>query len=379
MTPAKTPRSLTLLAFAALMAGAAPAVADPQGSSPSVQRIEAPMANERSGQDCAGDYHARLSTIAQTQLPEYRAASSAIGAVDPALPGRLIFAGQRRGDLEPQARRALDTGTALARRQGRASFARDANTRWIAERIREDLTDYLRQEPTPFLCAGVSAYLTTLQTFAAQGTLDPQRLSQDIEVQAALAARSLERALQSLRPAPLPRFAPSDRLSGPPIDGMRMAVEMGLREPAETQEPTRLAERPATTQISQSRIDPDLPPLDKARVLASPGDSLRAITALTTATQGAGFMSQAMPYAAKPSARPVLARLTDLRRHLDRPAGAIADPIVRPAVEQALADIEVLDYLQAATGDSADPLTRAMFGTMAAIETAHEQACGCAR
>lgn len=383
MNHLKPSRRVSLVAFAALLASAAPALS--QDASPSIQPArtgETQASGARSAQTCAADYHARLAEIAQTQLPAYRAASTAIGAVDPALPGRLIFAAQRRPDLEAQARRALDAGTALARRQGRTGFARDANTRWIAERIREDLTDFLRQKPTPFLCAGLAPYLSTLRGFAAQGAPVPERVAENRDAQRDAASRSLDLAFQAMRPAPLPRFAPADRPSAPPIDGLRIAVEMGLREPEAREAPTRLAERGALSRISESQTDPDLPPLAKAheRALASPADTMRAITALMATAQRGGFVNEAGPRrgGAADAARPVLARLQALRAHMDTPAGRIADPIVRPAIEQALSDLEVLDYLQAADGEAADPLISAMFGTMAAIEAAHAAACTCA-
>lgn len=331
-------------------------------------------------QSCAADYHARLSEIASRELVAYREAGTAIGAVDAALPGRPIFAAPRRPDIGPESRRAVEAATRLARAQGRTSFARDANTRWIAERIREDLTDYLRQKPSPFLCAGLQPYLARLKDYAAQGAPAPERLREDFAAQRTLASASLDAAFRAMRTPPLPRFAPADRPTGP-AEGLRLALDASFREAKDEPAPTRFADRGVRSQISASRTDPDLPPLlpQAQRPLDDEADTMRALTALFGTAVRGGFLAEAPPMTgAEPAGRPVLARLAAISAHLDRPEGRIADPIVRPAIEQALFDLEMLDYLRVADGGSGDPLTSAMYGTMAAIETAHAESCACA-
>ncbi len=366
MTQRPNIRPLPLLGLAVLIGLAGPALAQEPAAGAGVE-------------SCAADYHSRLSEIAGRELVAYREAGTAIGAVDPTLPGRPIFAAPRRPDLSPEASRAVEAGQRLVRAQGRTSFARDANTRWIAERIREDLTDYLRQKPSPFLCAGMAPYVSTLKDYAAQGSPDPARVNEDLAAQRILASASLDAAFRAMRTPPLPRFAPADRPTGP-AEGLRLALDASFREPKAEPSPTRFADRGVRSQISSSQTDPDLPPLDPAAVRALEGDAdvMRALTALLGTAARGGFLAEAGPLRGQaPEARPVLARLASISAHMNRPEGRVADPIVRTSLERALFDLEILDYLRAAENGSGDPLVSAMYGTMGAIETAHAQSCTC--
>ncbi|WP_185984858.1 hypothetical protein [Aureimonas mangrovi] len=361
-------RTALLAACATTFFAGAPAASAQDEAHPSqaIQRAET----------CAADYHSRLGTIRDREFETLKAAASTIGDVDAALPGRLIFA-RVRGDGQ-DVQRARGAGETLARRQGRTSFARDANTRWIAERIREDLGDYLRQKPTPYLCAGTAAYLTVLRDYAAQGAPSPARIAEDLAVQRETTARSIDAVYAAMRPAPLPRFAPADRPGLLAIEGLRMALDTNLREA--TSPAVRVASREGDTRISEGQIDPDLPPLTQlpGRRLDSESDIVRALEVLVRRTLHEGHLApiEAAEIDVSETPRPVLARLAALDRHLK--AHPIADPLVRPALETALSDLEILDYLQAAQNGTADPMSGALHATMDAIEAARAETCTCA-
>jgi hypothetical protein len=351
----------------AFFAGALPASAQDEAQpSQAVQRAES----------CAADYHARLGAIRDREFETLKAAASTIGDVDPSLPGRLIFTRERGGDEAVQ--RARSAGNTLARRQGRTSFARDANTRWIAERIREDLGDYLRQKPTPYLCGGTAAYLKVLRDYAAQGAPSPARVAEDLSVQRTTTVRSIEAVYAAMRPAPVPRFAPADRPGLLAIEGLRMALDTNLREA--TSANVRVASREGDTRVSEGQIDPDLPPLTQmpGRRLDSESDIVRALEVLVRRTLREGHLApiEATDVDVRETPRPVLARLAALDRHLK--AHPIGDPLVRPRFTAALSDLELLDYLQAAENGTADPMSGALHATMDAIEAARAEACTCA-
>ncbi|MFD2236808.1 hypothetical protein [Aureimonas populi] len=329
---------------------------------------------------CTKDYHSRLRAIETGEFAALKAAGNAIGETDPGLPGRMIFTAPRQG-AEPGAQRTRRAAEALARRQGRTSFATNADTRWIAGRIREDLGDYLGQGETPFLCAGVANYLGTLREYAARGAPSPVRLAEDVRDQRLVAARSLAAALGAMAPAPLPRFAPADRPGEPAIAGLRLALDTGLREPPKAEEPVRLAARDAgNTQVSEGQGDPDLPALAETPPfrLADERETLGAINVLVASAERAGFLAPARRgVLGNPSlhSRPVLTRLSHLKARFDQ--SGIQDARVGPATMQALSDLEALDYLMAAEKGAADPLSAALHGTIDAIEAAHGEACGC--
>ena len=54
---------------------------------------------------------------------------------------------------------------------------------------------------------------------------------------------------------------------------------------------------------------------------------------------------------------------------------SVTDPLVRPALINALADIEALDIVMAARGGGEDPVAAALDETMNAIRAAHDTAC----
>lgn len=322
-------------------------------------------------------YHARFAALAGTELAALREAGTQIGDTDPALPGRLIFSSSRPNE-DAQARNARRAAEAQARRQGRTSFATNADTRWIASRVREDLTDYLSQKPSPFLCAGVSNYLQTLRAQAARGAPSPAGLREHVEAQREVAANSVETALRALRPAPLPRFRPDDLIARNPAEGLRLSIEAGLRE-LEAHKTVKVAAT-GQSQISEGYSDPDLPPLGKEprHRLQDERDILGTINLLVASAERADHLQRAERGASSDirHSRRVLTRLARLDARF-RQSG-FEDPLVRPAMTQAFADLEALDYLHAALDGQGDEMSAALYGTIEAIETAHQETCGCA-
>ncbi len=319
-----------------------------------------------------------------------KAASDAAGEpADASLPGMLLFPPAGRAQAGDNAA-ALRTAAALAKARGRMAGPLDANAKWIATRIREDLGDFLSQGETTYLCSGIDAYLATLREQAARIGQSPDRLSRQIELQREAARASLDAARAALAPAPKPRFAPGDR-PGEAIVADNLRSSVGLEAKEVYGPPMRVADR-QDVRISESRSDPDLPALKASEALASAQDIARTVRDLTTRAEAAGALRDeavagtdplrtgALPLIGpvRPDQRPAIRLLADLQPRLVGPtASPAADPHQRADLVRALSDLEALDYLLAAQRAPTHPLPAALEATFGAIEKAHAEACAC--
>ncbi|MET0259382.1 MAG: hypothetical protein ABW179_12470 [Methylobacterium sp.] len=351
---------------------------------------------------CAEAFHAAFADILAGPYAALKVAATAPVAVEASasasgLPGALVFAPPARPRTTAEAA-ALRSAAALARRGGRvASAPSDANARWVAARIREDLADFLTQGPSPYLCSGIDNYLTTLKRQADTIAVGSDRRAVDLAVQTEAARQSLDGALAALKPVPVPVAAPADRPdAGIVAQTLRSTVGLGREAMGP---PMLMANRgDEASRVSEGQTDPDLPPLgpDETRGLSSEADILAAVDRLAGAIEAAGLFApaaQADPVptsdtgptdsvitgSVTPSAppRPVIARLTEIRPRLATTASPIRDPRLRLALQGAFADLEALDYLRVAALEPADPLRAAMTATFDAIAAAHAKACDC--
>lgn len=357
---------------------------------------------------CARDFHAKLKPIAEGPFQKVKAAlgapAEATGGSGAAEGGGMIFPpnARSRGPNETAAMRA-----AMAVAKGTTGVApRDANARWTALRIREDLADFLTQGPSPYLCSGIDPYLATLKRFAGQVSVSPDRRQRDLDTARAMARASLDDALLALRPVPVPTSAPER--AAPVADMAADALRPGGTEAASETvigPPMLVAGREATeTRISAGDLpDPDLPPLtvkpenklesatDIGAAVAELDAAIRrtmpalagtpaTIDATTTGsvTSPIGPMRPAAPLAA-PSApsKGALEQLSALKPLFAPDGGFTADPRTRVAVLGALSDLEAADRLLEAKNLPEDPLGAAFTETFAAIETAHAESCRC--
>lgn len=335
---------------------------------------------------CADAFHNRFAAIRENEFTALKGALGAeLGASDATLPGLLIFPPAGRAQSGGNAA-ALRTAADLAKARGRTVGPLDANARWIATRIREDLGDFLSQKETPFLCSGIDAYLTTLRAQAARIGQSPDRLAALVETQREAARVSLDAARSALRPAPIPRFAPDDR-PGEALIASNLRSSVGFQASDVYGPVMRVATR-QDVGVSEGSSDPDLPPLKPSEALASESDIARVIRDLSSRAETAGVLggpavagTDPMQTGAIPApgpsasdARPSLALLVELRQRLVQPS---ADPLQRADVVRALSDLEALDYLMAAAAAPSHPLPAALEATFSAIETAHADSCGC--
>jgi hypothetical protein len=331
--------------------------------------------------DCVGDYLAALKRIRQTEFAALSSKPYAVSGGDLSLPGTLVFAPKPapRSRVEMA---ALSTAAALAKGRGRPMPSADA--RWVAERLRSDLSDYLGQKPTPYLCGGVPQYIETLRKFAARAGTDPQRLKTLVEAQETATRRSVEVAFAAMKPVATPRFAPADRpneasdsVPTSALDTAPTGAISGLRPSAGLSRAETTGTTPPAAALPG---DPDLPPLKPSppRSLATPADRAGAIDDLLTETRRAGFLAAAPTDdgAAPPAGEPVLQRLIAARAALRADPRAAGEESLRPPLA-AFADIEALDYLQRAAGQKGDPQTRAVAATFDAILSAQKTECTC--
>ena len=366
---------------------------------------------------CARDFHARLKPIAEGPFQKVKAAlgapAEATGGSGAAEGGGMIFPpnARSRGPNETAALRA-----AMAVAKGATGVApRDANARWTALRIREDLADFLTQGPSPYLCSGIDPYLATLKRFAGQVSVSPDRRQRDLDTARAMARASLDDALLALRPVPVPTSAPER--AAPVADMAADALRPGGTEAASETvigPPMLVAGREASaSEAAETRIsagdlpDPDLPPLvvkpenklesaadigaavaelDAAirRTMPALAGTSATIDATTTGsvTSPIGPMRPAAASAAStaaPSApqKGALEQLSALKPLFAPDGGFTADPRTRVAVLGALSDLEAADRLLEAKNLPEDPLGAAFTETFAAIETAHAESCRC--
>ncbi|WP_062206880.1 hypothetical protein [Aureimonas sp. AU12] len=367
-----------------------------------VEVAPAKTASRRSPAACAADFHASFAGILAGPYAQMKAAmgspapAPAMSAepIAAALPGQLIFAPAPRPRSVAETA-ALRSAASLARRAGRTAGPSDANTRWVAARIREDLADFLTQKPSPFLCGGIDNYLTVLRRQADTIGVASDRRSVNLDTQRRAASVSLAAAFTALKPVPVPMAAPADR-PDPAVVSQTLRSSVGLPDREPMGPPMLMAHREGTgeTLISESSIDPDLPPLASPteRPLASEADILAAVDALTAAATAAGQMAPAETVGSDVDAglvtgsiappapgRPVLVRLAEIRPRLVGAGAPIRDPRLRMALVGAFADLEALDYLRVAAEAPADPLGAAMGATFDAIEAAHAAAAGASR
>ncbi len=387
-----------LLVGASILAAPASPVLAQQGGS-----------EARGGQSCPAAYHDALEGVrAGVFKTVARPAAAALSAGDPSLPGALLFVppSLRRSPAEQA---ALREANALAKRRGAAGGLAGSNERWVAERVRADLADYLDQSASPYLCENVNFFLGTMRRqLGTIGGIDPSTHRTNLATQREAAAAAVSRAFAAMRPVPLPRFAPDARPIPAAIAGLREAqgaereavldavVTHGIRRPAAFEAPaTRVAvvlqampaglagpPAPAPVRVRMAAgpvIDPDLPPLALAGkappAIDSEEDRLATIDRLVEAATVGGFLraapllSAASGTAATPS-RPVLARLAEIKARLAGGA-AVPDAQARLQLVAALSAIEALDYLALAPDAPVDPTLKGLEDTMQAIETAH--------
>ncbi|WP_182086834.1 hypothetical protein [Aureimonas sp. ME7] len=399
--PPLLPRTIRIHTFALALATSAASLTPAAASSvavgeargaggSSVVELKAKPAKSASPAACAQEFHTRFEAIRTGPLAALKTAAGADAkAGDARLPGALLFPPQARPGTAENAS-ALRAASDLARRQGSMAQPLDANTRWIVSRIREDLGDFLSQKPTTYLCSGIAEYLDTLRAQAARIGSSPDRLAAQVETQREAAKASLDRARAALRPAPLPRFAPSDRPGSELVaDTLRSSV--GLHDEDVYGPVMRVAGR-QDVRISEGSSDPDLPPRKSFEALRTNEDVARAVRDLAARAQGAGALgapaatdtdpvrtgSIAVMGPQRPDPRPALALLVELKPRLVGPAAPTSDPLLRADLTQSLSDLEALDYLLAAADMPADPLPAALEATFQAIETARAEACHCA-
>ena len=157
------------------------------GAAGDTARPAKPSAARSAPKDCVGNYLQALQTIRRTEFAALSGKPDAASAGNPSLPGMLVFtpkpAPRSRTEMA-----ALAAAAALAKGRGRQTQGADA--RWVAERLRSDLADYLGQKATPYLCGGVPQYIETLRRFSARAGSDPQRLQTLLQAQEAAARRS---------------------------------------------------------------------------------------------------------------------------------------------------------------------------------------------
>ncbi|BDA83548.1 hypothetical protein Sa4125_10900 [Aureimonas sp. SA4125] len=336
------------------------------------------------GEDCVGRYQAALRRIKETEFAALagskRPSSSARAETGPAgdlsLPGMTIFtpkpASRSRAEMA-----ALAAASSLAKSRGRPIPSADA--RWVAERLRTDLSDYLSQKPTPYLCNGVPQYVMTLRKFATRAGNDPARLQSLLATQSNAALNSIDAAFAAMKPVAAPRFAPVDRPSAL-LDQAPTGAIPGLRPSAGLSRADTTPNPGAGTGAS----DPDLPPLKASipRVLAESDDRAAAVDDLLSAARSAGFLApvadESLPAVTEPApTEPVLSRLFAARAALRAPSPTPGGDGIRLALASAFADIEALDYLQRAAGEKGDPQSRAADAVFDAILAAQQKECTC--
>lgn len=381
------------LATSSIVAGPAAAssvlIAGKDTRTPSVADASR-AAPRQSPAQCAGAFHARFGAIRDTEFAALKTAASAEpGPMDDRLPGALLF--PPAGRAQPAANAAaLRTAGELAKARGRTVGPLDANARWIAARIREDLGDFLSQKEAPYLCSGIDEYLETLRAQAARIGQSPDRLAAQVETQREAARASLIAARAALRPAPLPRFAPSDR-PGEALVATNLRSSVGM-DAHEVYGPVMRVANRQDVRVSEGSSDPDLPPLKAAEALASESDIARTLRDLINRAEAAGALGDAALAGTdpmrtgtiavigpmRPEARPALRLLAELRPRLLGPSAApAADAHQRADLVRALSDLEALDYLLAAEREPSHPLPAALEATFAAIAKAHAEACNC--
>ncbi|MEN3792163.1 hypothetical protein [Fulvimarina sp. MAC3] len=304
---------------------------------------------------------------------------------DERLPGRLVFAvsGQRRGGDEVQ---ALRIANKLAKSKGRPTWVSSANSRWIVDRVITDLTDFMEQGPSPYLCGGVENYIATLRTYVDQVSTGGGRSLEEVrEAQADRARKAIEPARIAMRPVPAPRYAPDFRpiavIASPLETHPSFALRRGF-DGLDLMLPVSSKMREALDKpVYGPQIDPGLPLKSELRIaLDTDANRLAAIDGLLAAAVEGGFLNSgdlalvSTEPAGTETYRPVLRRLAGLRQVLTGQDARIADALARRSLVEALSEIEILDYLAHAGEENAEPLIAAIETTFTAILEARRQA-----
>ncbi len=366
----------------------------PKGSV-AVAKLRAPTADPAA---CARDFHARLKSIAEGPFQSVKAAlagpAESARASSPGEGGMIFPPNARsRGTEQTAALRA-----AMAAAKGVSGVApRDANAKWTATRIREDLGDFLTQGPSPYLCSGIEAYLTTLKRFASQVSVSPDRRQRVLETAQGMARTSLAEALLALRPVPVPTAAPEDR--GAPAESAPVALqgEPGAASETPMGPPMLVAVRDTgATRISEGDgVDSDLPPLKAPRehkldtsadVGAAVSELGRAIREASTSVNTDGHVLDTTTTASTAALigpmqpareKSTLEELAELKPFFAPDGGFTGDARLRLTLMGALSDLEAVDRLIEVSDLPEDPLGAAFAATFDAIETAHAESCRC--
>ena len=332
--------------------------------------------------DCVDRYQAALQRIKSNEFAALSATRSSTAQGDKSLPGTLIFTPK----ASPRSRSemsALSTAATLARSRGRPTASADAA--WVAQRLSSDLSDYLGQKATPYLCSGVPQYIATLRRFGERTGNGPQRLQSLFEAQTDATRRSVEAAFTAMKPVPAPNFAPDDRPSGD-LDAVPTGTISGLRPAVGMTRAATLNKPIASAPVSENAAgDPDLPPLKPSppRALATPADRAATVDHLLASARSAGMLAPldagiTEPDISTPTEHPVLMRLERARATLRADPADDGSQSVRLSLASAFADIEALDYLDRATGEKGDPQTLAVNAVFEAILAAQAKECTCA-
>ncbi len=333
------------------------------------------------GEPCGSSYPAELASIRNgtfktLEALDIRAELGRAARLESVSAGGLAMP-TPAGNAGAEVGRARRLAAQLAMSGGSRSLPATAANRWVAERVRTDLADYLGQKPTPYLCAGLTNYLGTLRAEAGRLAVSDSRLDAAIATLTQVVEEEMAATLAALRPVPAPRFAPQDRpgtlLAGPrslpDIDGQVM------EEQGDAGMLTRVAYRPSETMNDATVFapQPDTIHLDSRAAVE------RAARRLVFAARRGHVLSMPRSVAAAMPGWGASHYISIVAPSLAGPQAGLTDPLAAPALRAALADIEALDVLLAARDGGMDPVASALEETMSSIEAAHARACACAR
>lgn len=286
---------------------------------------------------------------------------------DARLPGRLSI-GDRPGKADAPLAKARRLAGQLAAQRGARSLPATASNRWVAERVRTDLSDYLSQGPSPYLCSGLDNYLGTLRSYTDQLAVTDLRLDEAEAFLAQSARDNAEAALDAMLPPPAPRYAPADR------PGLQIAGPGGLPSiDAEEEQGDGPGLLTRGVQCGHTASTGDFGPAARRPPMAleTRGELERAARRLVFAARRGGFIDLDRRAATQAPGRGAATYVAAVAPTLS----SVTDPLVRPALVNALADIEALDVVMAARGGGEDPVAAALDETMNAIRAAHDTTC----
>lgn len=287
---------------------------------------------------------------------------------DARLPGRLSIT-DIPGKADAPLAKARRLAGQLAAQRGARSLPATASNRWVAERVRTDLSDYLSQGPSPYLCSGLDNYLGTLRSYTSQLAVTDLRLDEAEAFLAQSARDNAEAALDAMLPPPAPRYAPADRpgmqIAGPGgLPSIDAEEEQGDGPGLLTFVASNAVAWPSTGDFGPAARRPPM-------ALETRGELERAARRLIFAARRGAFIDLDRHAATQAPGRGAATYLAVIAPTLS----SVTDPLVRPALINALADIEALDIVMAARGGGEDPVAAALDETMNAIRAAHDTAC----